>query len=139
VGNAPVVLCVSRLVPIKNVALFVNAMSVVHRERPDVRAVVVGDGPLENALKQQVNALGLNDVVRFTGYVDQSGLPSWYRAADVFVLSSDFDNSPNVVLEAMASGLPVVATNVGGVGDYVESPAGGMLVPKGDAARMGAQ
>ena len=138
-GAAPIVLAVSRLVPIKNVALFVEAMAVVHRARPDVRAVVTGEGPLEAALKQQAAALDLSGVVRFAGYVDQSDLPPWYRAADVFALSSDFDNSPNVLLEAMASGLPVVATDVGGVPDFLEAPAGGALVPKGDAASMGAQ
>lgn len=137
-GNAPVVICVSRLVPIKNVALFVDAMAVVHRARPDVHAVIVGDGPLETALGQRASALGLSDVIRFAGYVEQRDLPPWYRAADVFVLSSDFDNSPNVVLEAMASGLPIVATDVGGVADFVEAPSGGSLVPKGDAAAMGA-
>ena len=52
-------LCVSRLVPIKNVALFVDAMAVVHRARPDVRGVVVGDGPMEGVLKQHAAALGL--------------------------------------------------------------------------------
>jgi glycosyltransferase involved in cell wall biosynthesis len=125
-------------VPIKNVALFVDAMAVVHRARPDVRGLVAGDGPLEGALRQRANALGLNDVIRFAGHVAQRDLPSWYRAASVFVLSSDFDNSPNVILEAMASGLPVVATNVGGVPDLLDAPAGGSLVPKGDAAAMGA-
>jgi glycosyltransferase involved in cell wall biosynthesis len=132
----PVVLCASRLVPIKNVALFVDAMAVVHRARPDAFAVIAGDGPLESGLKQRAEVLGLSEVIRFAGYVDQPVLPQWYRAADVFVLSSDFDNSPNVVLEAMATGLPVVATNVGGVADYLDAPQGGALVPKGDAASM---
>ncbi len=135
-GAAPVMLSVSRLVPIKNVALFIDAMAAVHHARPEARAVVVGDGPLEGALRERASALGLNDVIRFAGYVHQRELPQWYRTADVFVLSSDFDNSPNVVLEAMASGLPVVATRVGGVPDYLD-PAGGALVPKGDAASMG--
>jgi glycosyltransferase involved in cell wall biosynthesis len=139
IGDAPVVLCVSRLVPIKNVALFVDAMAVVHRGRPDARAIVAGDGPLERVLTEQAHALGLSDIVRFAGYVEQRELPPWYRAADVFVLSSDFDNSPNVVLEAMASRLPVVATNVGGVADFVDAPSGGALVPKGDAASMGTE
>lgn len=137
-GDVPVVLCVSRFVPIKNVAHFIDAIAVVHQKRPDVRAVIAGDGPLESTLKHQAASLGLGAVVRFAGYVDQADLPPWYRAADVFVLSSDFDNSPNVVLEAMASGLPVVATNVGGVADFVETPDGGALVGKGDAASMAA-
>jgi glycosyltransferase involved in cell wall biosynthesis len=134
---SPVVLVVSRLVPIKNVALFVDAMAVVHRARPDARAVIVGDGPLDAALKQRAAALGLEHVVRFAGYVAQRDLPQHYRAADVFVLPSDFDNSPNVVLEAMASGLAVVATDVGGVPEFLETPAGGVLVPKGSADEMG--
>jgi len=137
-GGTPVVLSVSRLVPIKNVALFVDAMAIVLRSRPDVRGIVVGDGPLEADLKRRAAALGLSGVT-FAGYVAQGELPAWYRAADLFALSSDFDNSPNVVLEAMASGLPVVATDVGGVADFVEAPSGGSLVPRGDAASLGAE
>jgi len=135
-GGTPVVLSVSRLVPIKNVALFVDAMAIVLRSRPDVRGIVVGDGPLEADLKRRAAALGLSGVT-FAGYVAQADLPAWYRAADLFALSSDFDNSPNVVLEAMASGLPVVATDVGGVADFVDTPSGGSLVPRGDPASMG--
>ena len=133
----PVVLCISRLVPIKNVALFVDAMARVHKSAPNARAVVVGDGPQHGELQRRSADLGLGDVVRFAGYVPQEDLPRWYRASDVFVLSSDFDNSPNVVLEAMATALPIVGTDVGGVSEFVD-PRGGMLVPKGDAARMAA-
>jgi len=135
-GSSPVVLVVSRLVPIKNVALFVDAMAAVHRTRPDARALIVGDGPRDAALKQRAVALGLERVVQFAGYVEQRDLPQHYRAADVFVLPSDFDNSPNVVLEAMASALPVVATDVGGVAEFLETPAGGALVPRGDADQL---
>ena len=131
--------CVSRLVPIKNVGLFVDAIAVARNRRPDVRAVIVGDGPLESALRLRASALGIADAIRFAGYVDQQTLPKWYRAADVFTLSSNFDNSPNVVLEAMASGLPVVATDVGGVGEFVDAPSGGALVPKGDASAIGTE
>jgi glycosyltransferase involved in cell wall biosynthesis len=137
VGSSPVALVVSRLVPIKNVALFVDAMAVAHRDHPDARAVIVGDGPLEAALRQRAAALGLERVVQFAGYIAQRDLPRWYRAADVLVLPSDFDNSPNVVLEAMASALPVIATDVGGVSEFLEAPAGGVLVPKGDAGQLG--
>jgi glycosyltransferase involved in cell wall biosynthesis len=104
-----------------------------------VRALVVGDGPLEQTLRQRAAALGVSDAIRFVGYVDQHDLPRWYRAADVFALTSDFDNSPNVVLEAMASALPIVATDVGGVAEFVEAPSGGALVPKGAAAALTAE
>jgi len=136
-GSSPVVLVVSRLVPIKNVGLFVDAMAAVHRSHPGVRALVVGDGPLEAALRKRAGSLGVERVVHFAGYVEQRDLPQWYRAADLLVIPSDFDNAPNVAIEAMASGLPIVATDVGGVSEFVEVPAGGALVPKGDAVSLG--
>lgn len=135
-GSSPVALVVSRLVPIKNVGLFVEAMAAVHRSHPGVRALVVGEGPLEAALRERAAALGLAGVVQFAGYVPQRDLPQWYRAANLLVIPSDFDNAPNVAIEAMASGLPIVATDVGGVAEFVEVPAGGVLVPKGDALQL---
>jgi len=74
--------------------------------------------------------------VTFAGYVDHDDLAPYFRAADLFALPSDFDNSPNVVLEAMACGVPVVSTDVGGVAEYVARGRGGDLVQKGDAAAM---
>jgi glycosyltransferase involved in cell wall biosynthesis len=72
--------------------------------------------------------------VTFAGSVPHRDTPSFYRAADVFALSSEFDNSPNVILEAMACGLPVVSTDVGGVREFVIDRSGGAVVPPGDAA-----
>ena len=126
-----VVLCVTRLVPIKNLSLLVEAVAGLCRERDDVVLVLVGEGPQRAALEAQARSLGCAEAVRFAGYVAQQETPSWYRTADVFALTSDFDNSPNVVLEAMAAGLPVVATDVGGLRDYVEPARNGLLVPKG--------
>jgi glycosyltransferase involved in cell wall biosynthesis len=70
--------------------------------------------------------------VTFAGYVPQDQLGPYYRTADLFVLSSDFDNSPNVVLEAMACGLPAVSTNVGGAAEYIVPGQGGDLVAARD-------
>ena len=82
----------------------------------DAHLLIVGDGPEADALQAACGrASDLADAVTFAGYVPHEDTPPFYRAADVFALSSDFDNSPNVVLEAMACGLPVVATDVGGV------------------------
>jgi glycosyltransferase involved in cell wall biosynthesis len=133
-----VVLCVSRLVPIKNLPLLIQAMADVRARAADVVLVIVGEGPQQAALEAQVRALGIAEAVIFAGYSAQEETPSWYRTADVFALSSDFDNSPNVVLEAMASGLPVVATDVGGLRDYVEPPRNGLLVPQGSRADLAA-
>jgi glycosyltransferase involved in cell wall biosynthesis len=132
-GRRPVILSVARLVPIKNLPMLLEAVALVRHERPDAVLLVVGDGPQKAALDARARELGLAETVRFVGYVAQAETPAWYRTADVFALSSDFDNSPNVVLEAMASGRPVVATDVGGLRDYVTPDTGGRLTAKGDA------
>jgi glycosyltransferase involved in cell wall biosynthesis len=74
--------------------------------------------------------------VTFAGYVPQERTAPYYRSADLFALPSTFDNAPNAVLEAMASRLPVVATDVGGVRGILGGPDGGALVPAGDARAL---
>jgi phosphatidyl-myo-inositol dimannoside synthase len=131
-----VVLAVARLVPIKNVGLLVDAVAELLARVPQVHLVVVGDGPEAATIRTRVLAAGLRDAVTFVGSVSHAETAAFYRAADVFALSSDFDNSPNVVLEAMASGLPVVATDVGGVREFVAEGVGGAVVPPRDAAAL---
>ena len=87
-------------------------------------------------MRARAAELDLADSVTFAGSVPQRDTPAFYRTADVFALSSDFDNSPNAVLEAMACGLPVVATDVGGVREFVADRVGGAVVPPGDAAAL---
>lgn len=131
-----VALVVSRLVPIKNVALAVDAMALAAAEHSGLTLVLVGDGPLRSALESRVAGCGLSGQVVFVGRVPHEEMPAWYRSADVFVLPSEFDNSPNVVLEAIASGLPVIATEVGGLREYVRPGVNGELVPLGDAPAL---
>ena len=128
-GDKRVVLTVARLVPIKNVELLMEAVALVRERLAGVHLLVVGDGPEAAALRHLVRARALTDAVTFIGSVAQPDTPRYYRAADVFALSSDFDNSPNAVLEAMASGLPVVTTDVGGVREFVADRVGGAVVP----------
>jgi glycosyltransferase involved in cell wall biosynthesis len=129
-----VIICVTRLVPIKNLPMMLDAVARVRLQRPDIVLVIVGEGPQQPVLEARVRELGIGGAVRFVGYVPQDETAKWYRSADVFALSSDFDNSPNVVLEAMACGLPIVATDVGGLREYVTPPANGFLTPRGEAA-----
>jgi glycosyltransferase involved in cell wall biosynthesis len=131
-------LCVARFVPIKNVALAIDAMARIAQADPLAHLVIAGDGPEAASLRAHAARVGLADRVRFVGRVAHEDLAPLYRAADLFLLSSDFDNSPNVVLEAMACGLAVVATDVGGVGEYVIRDRGGALVPARDAAALAA-
>jgi len=84
-----------------------------------------------------VSQHGIAAAVTFAGAIPFDETPSFYRTADVFALPSSFDNSPNAVLEAMASGLPVVATAGGGAAEFVSAPAGGAIVAD-DAAALAA-
>jgi glycosyltransferase involved in cell wall biosynthesis len=131
-----VVLSVGRLVPLKNVRLLIDAFGLVRRSQPHAHLVIVGEGPELAGLRARACEARIDDAVSFVRYVPQADTPSYYRSADVFALSSDFDNSPNVVLEAMACGRPVVATRVGGVAEFVEDGRGGLLVPKNDPRRL---
>jgi glycosyltransferase involved in cell wall biosynthesis len=135
-GERRVVLAASRLVPIKNVRLLVDAVALVRARVPDVHLLIVGDGPERAAVRTRVSEHDLVDCVTFAGAVAPREMPAYYRAADVLALSSDFDNSPNVVLEAMASGLPVVATDAGGVREMIDDPRGGTIVARGDARAL---
>jgi glycosyltransferase involved in cell wall biosynthesis len=133
-----VVITVARLVPLKNLRLLIDAIAIVRERVPTVHLLIVGDGPEAEVLKHHAAALDLAGAVRFAGYMPQSDTPSWYRTADVFALSSDFDNSPTVLLEAMACGLPIVTTDVGGVREFVTDRLGGVVVPPNDSAPLAA-
>jgi glycosyltransferase involved in cell wall biosynthesis len=93
---------------------------------------------MSRALHAQVAALGLEDHVRFLGPMAPDRLPVALSSADLFVLATSYEGWANVFLEAMACGLPVVATRVGGNAGVVSSPALGRLVPFGDASALGA-
>ncbi|MFH0822094.1 MAG: glycosyltransferase family 4 protein [Pseudomonadota bacterium] len=94
------------------------------------RLTLVGDGPARNDLERMVHTLGLSDSTAFLGWKSRADLPAVYQACDVLVLPSRDEGMPNVVLEAMASGLPVVATAISGNEELVETERTGLLVPK---------
>ena len=133
-----VVLCVARLVPIKNLRAAHRRHRGRQRRRPDLILVLVGEGPQRAALtRSRAPSSAIADAVRFVGYVAagrHAGVVSHRQTCSR--LPSEFDNSPNVVLEAMASGLPVVATDVGGLRDYIRRPRNGLLVPRRDRAAL---
>ena len=125
---------VGRLAPIKNHAVFVQAVSAVVSRHPRTVAVVVGDGELRNATAQLVDSLGLGAHVRFLGW--RRDLPRIYADADVLVVSSDNEGTPVTAIEAMAAACPVVATRVGGVPDIIADGETGRLVPAQDAEAL---
>lgn len=126
----PVLLSVARLVPDKDHDTLLKAFSRLSPRHPGAQLWLVGNGPRRRVLEQQVENLGLGERVKFLpGAHDLRPL---YRRADLFVLSSRAEALPNVILEAMAAGLPVVATRVGGVPEAVVPEATGLLVAPGD-------
>ncbi len=133
-GSETLIVTVASLKPLKCIDVFLEACARVARERRDARFLVVGDGPQRRELEELAGRLGIGDRVVFTGVRDD--VPGVLREADLFVLSSRTEAFPNAVLEAMASGLPVVATDVGSMRELVEDGVNGILVPPLDAAGL---
>lgn len=126
---APHIVVARNLEPIYGIDVALRAFALVLVACPRARMSVAGSGPLADELKALSASLGIADQVRFTGRLDRDQMAVLYRAADVLLNASRADNTPGAVLEAMASGVPVVATNVGGVPYMVEHERTGLLVP----------
>jgi len=121
---------------VKNHEGFLRAAARVASQLPDVEFVLVGDGHLRPALEGLAQRLGLAGSVRFLG--ERSDIPAVMAALDVMVLFSHSESLPNVVLEAMAAGVPVVASRVGGVPELVRHDETGLLVAPGDEDELAA-
>jgi len=123
-GQRPVILSVGRLSHEKGQADLIRAFSPL---RDRARLVIVGDGPDRSALERLTRTLGLQRSVIFTGM--RANVAPFYALADVFALPSLSEGSPNALLEAMACGLPIVATRVGGVPEIASDGTSALLVP----------
>jgi len=125
---------VGRLTPVKDQQLLLRAADRLRRENPELgsrlRVIIVGDGPLQAELGRLIEQLGLHDTIWMAG--DRNDVPALLRLMDVFVLPSLGEGISNTILEAMASGLPVVATAVGGNLELVEEGFNGSLFSVGD-------
>jgi glycosyltransferase involved in cell wall biosynthesis len=123
-----------RLSPEKGVLVGLDAFARVARQGTDSHLIFVGDGPLAPALHQQLVALRLIQRVTLAGY--QSEMRGFYKAIDLLVIPSLSEGLPNVLLEAMALGLPSVCTRVGAIPDILRNRETGWLVPPGDASAL---
>jgi L-malate glycosyltransferase len=117
----------------KNHAGFLRIAAKVHKSMPEVEFLLVGDGPLRAEIEQQAAALGLGEGVLFLG--DRRDIPAIFASSDISVLTSDSEGLSNVILEAMAAGVPVVAYAVGGNPEIVNSERGA-LIPAGNEAEF---
>lgn len=114
-----------------------HAFAMVKREYPEATLEIAGAGRLESDLRALAQSLGL-DGVRFLGPLPAAAMPSVHDRADIFLNSSVIDNQPLSVLEAMASGLPIVSTGVGDIANMIEDGVTGAIVPERDPAAMAA-
>lgn len=132
--NAHVVGIVGRLVPDKAHHHFIEAIKLIAKEDPQIRALIIGEGKLLGQLKAKVIKMQLEDKIYFLG--NQNELPALYQAMDVFVLSSLREGLPLTILEAMAAKVPVIATNVGGVAECIEHERDGILIEPSNPAKL---
>lgn len=129
--RAVVIGTVGRLVPIKGHAVLLKALQVLHRSIPNVKLLLVGDGPLRGYLEAEVDRLALSQAVLFAGHQDPSY--DFINMMDIFVLPSLHEGIPMVLLEALALVRPVIASRVGGIPEVVSHGVSGLLVNPADA------
>ena len=133
-GNGPLILFVGRLVAEKGVYELLEAIQLLVAALPDIRALIIGEGPDRSGFEEFASRLGVTKNVFFPGWIETQKLSSWYRAADIFVAPSK--TSPEgwveaqglAIVEAMMAGRPVIASRSGGIVDSITDGESGLLV-----------
>lgn len=134
--NNIIIGCIANLIEQKGHKFLLQAVPVVLQRRPDARFLIVGDGPLKKYLEISAEILGVRDQVIFTGY--RQDIPKLLQVMDIFVLPSLWEGFPIAILEAMASGRPVIATDVGGNSEAVIHNKTGIIVPNRNPSALAA-
>jgi len=135
-GEGPLVTFSGRFIARKGIDHLLEAWKVVEGECPEARLLLLGDGPLLGEMKKRAAFLGITDSLSFRGHVAR--VTDYLRGADLFVLPSLQEGMPNALLEAMACGLPAVATRIGGAIDIIRSGINGVLVEPGNPEALAA-
>jgi glycosyltransferase involved in cell wall biosynthesis len=130
--SGPVLLSVGALIPRKAHDITLKALAKI----PDATLLIAGEGPERGRLQALAGALGLGERVRLLGSVAHQDLPELYAAADISILASKREGLANVLLEAIACGAPIIATNVDGAAEVLDDPACGRLIPVGDVVAL---
>ena len=135
-ASAPHLVVTRNLEEIYDVATAIRAFSIIQATYSGARLTVAGTGPELTTLQALVSTLNLVDAVLFSGGIENARMPALYASADCLLNSSTMDNMPIAILEAFASGVPVVSTSAGGIPDLVAHEVNGLLVPVGDDRAM---
>ncbi len=128
--NRSILLSVGNLSENKGFHILIETLGRLCTQMPTLMLIIVGDGTYRRRLERQVQELGLQDNVMFTGACRHDELSTWYSAADLCCLASLREGCPNVLLEAMACGCPIVATEVGGIPEIINDSSLGVLVDR---------
>lgn len=134
--NGKIMLTVARLTPWKGVDRIIEVLPEIRRQIKEANFVVVGDGPELGSLQTLAREFGVKGYVNFVGRVPHEEVPYYLRAADVFVLYSGYEGLPHIVLEAMATGIPVILSDKGGNPEVIEDGVNGLLVPIGNQEKL---
>jgi glycosyltransferase involved in cell wall biosynthesis len=141
-ADPPLIVAIGRLIAKKGFADLIRACALLVERERSFRCEIFGEGPLENQLRRQIEDLGLQERIQLPGLKPQHALRTRLAGASVFVLPSvpeadgGMDNLPTVIMEAMATGLPVVSTRIGGIPEMVVENETGFLVPPGDVVAL---
>jgi glycosyltransferase involved in cell wall biosynthesis len=119
-AKGQLVLFVGNFLPVKGIDLLLEAFALVHQRRGDLTLALIGSGPLEPSLKQRAAELGISDRLLFVGRQPPQVVARWMQAANTVCLSSHNEGVPNVLLEAVSCGRPIVSTDVGGIAEIIE-------------------
>jgi glycosyltransferase involved in cell wall biosynthesis len=128
--DTELILFTGRFVPLKGIRDLLEAVSLLASGRPRIHLACIGEGPLDREVRQRASQPDLRDHVTFTGPVDAHRIARWLAASDVFCLPSHSEGCPNVVIEALSCGRPVVASNVGGIPELMDPRCGILVTPK---------
>lgn len=133
--NGRYLLFAGQLHEVKGLRYLIEALNILNSEnRLNFTAILLGDGPERNVLENRIAGLRLHGKVMFAGYKPHDEVANWMNACDVFCLPSIREGTPNVILEAMACGLPVIASRVGGIPEIIEEDRGCLVPPRDPAA-----
>jgi len=130
--HGTLVVSVGRLVPWKGFQTLMELMPHLSRKYPDIRLMIIGDGPDLHSLQEHIEKHGLENKVVLTGALPQDVLFSYIQAADIFILNTLYEGFSHALLEASAFGIPIVTTDVGGNPEIIQNNKNGFLVPYND-------